>query len=495
MRAAQLIAASTWCLCAGCTVGPNYLQPKAALPSHWISPLAGGEDTGTADLATWWTHFDDAQLSLLMDKAVGSNLTLRIAEERVREARAERDLAAGGAGPSIGASLAYSRNRYGKNGFPPLPPGTPLDFNLYNTGFDAAWELDLFGGTRRAVEAANAEVGATEYGRRDVLVTLLAEVARNYIGARGYQQRLAIARQNIAAQGDIVGLVRSRFDHGLSSDLDLQQATALLTATEALVPSLQTGFDQSVHHLAVLLGEAPGGLDAQMATVQSIPSTPPTVPVGLPSDLLLRRPDIQRAEREVAASSARIGEARAELFPKFSLTGAVGLDSLSTGNWIDYASRYWSAGPSLRWEIFEAGRIRANIRIQSAREQQALNAYQQTLLVALEEVENALVGYAREQTRRDALVRSERASDEALKLSTQLYRSGLADFLNVLESERGLYASQDALVQSDEAVSLDLVQLYKSLGGGWQPASKPTPSSEISPVARTSAHPSLRAQR
>ena len=215
----------------------------------------------------------------------------------------------------------------------------PLDYNLYNASFDAAWELDIFGGTRRAVESANAEIGAAEFGQRDVLVSLLAEVARNYIGARAYQQRLAITRQNIQVQQEILDLTSNRFQNGLSSDLDVQQATALLTATEAEVPSLETGFDQSVRHLAVLLGQPPGALQDEMSVEKPIPLTPPTVPVGLPSDLLQRRPDVQRAERELAAATARIGVAKADLFPKFSLTGIAGLETISAGNWFDYASR------------------------------------------------------------------------------------------------------------------------------------------------------------
>ena len=369
------------------------------------------------------------------------------------------------------------RNRYGGNGFPTLPPGSALDYNLYNAGFDAAWEIDIFGGARRAVEAANAEMGAAEYGRRDVLISLLAEVGRNYIGARGYQQRLAITRQNIQVQQKILDLTTNRFQNGLSSDLDVQQAAAVLADTEAQVPALETGFDQSVRHLSVLLGQPPGALLDAMSAEQPIPLTPPAVPVGLPSDLLQRRPDVQRAERDLAAATARIGVAKADLFPKFSLTGIAGLQSISANNWFDYASRYWSAGPTVQWELFEAGRIRANVRVQNARQEQALAGYQQTVLTALEDAENALTAYAREQVRRESLSQSVSANQQALDLSTQLYRSGLADFLHVLDSERSLYAAQDALVQSDQAVSLNLVQLYKALGGGWEKNAESTTAS------------------
>jgi NodT family efflux transporter outer membrane factor (OMF) lipoprotein len=301
-----------------------------------------------------------------------------------------------------------------------------------------------------------------------LLVSLLAEVARNYIAARGYQQRLAITFQNIQVQHEILDLTSNRFENGLSSDLDVQQAMALLTATEAEVPSLRTGFDQSVHHLAVLLGQSPGALMDEMSVEKPIPLTPPTVPVGLPSNLLQRRPDVQRSERELAAATARIGAAKADLFPKFSLTGFAGVESTSTGNLFDYASRYWSAGPTVQWELFQAGSIRANVRVQNARHEQALDTYQQTVLVALEDAENAITAYAREQTRRESLSQSVQADEQALELSTQLYNNGLTDFLHVLDSERSLYAAQDALVQSDQAVSINLVQLYKALGGGWQ---------------------------
>jgi NodT family efflux transporter outer membrane factor (OMF) lipoprotein len=469
MKIAIVMAAMFLALLAGCAVGPDYHSPKAsASAQQWTSPLVGGETNGPADLATWWKNFGDTNLDSLVTMAVQSNLTLRIAEAHVREARAERDVASGSFWPSVGTSGSYSRNRFGQNGFPPLPAGTPLDYNLYNASFDATWELDIFGGTRRTIEAANAKTGAALFSQRDVLVSLLAEVARNYIAARGYQQRLAITMQNIQVQQEILNLTSNRFENGLSSDLDVQQATALLTATEAELPSLKTGFDESVHHLAVLLGQPPGALMDEMSVEKPIPLTPPVVPVGLPSDLLQRRPDVQKSERELAAATARIGAAKADLFPKFSLTGFAGLESISTANFFNYASRYWSAGPTVQWEIFQAGSIRANVRVQNARQEQALDVYEQTVLVALEDAENALTAYAREQTRRESLSQSVQANEQALELSTQLYNNGLTDFLHVLDSERSLYAAQDALVQSDQTVSLNLVQLYKALGGGWK---------------------------
>ncbi|HEV2319086.1 MAG TPA: efflux transporter outer membrane subunit, partial [Verrucomicrobiae bacterium] len=281
------------CLYAGCAVGPNYQRPQTRAPREWTSHLAGGETNAPVNLAEWWKKFGDTNLDSLMVTAEQSNLTLRIAEARVRQARFEKSVIAGGLWPSIGASAAYSRNRYGAHGFPPLGGfHIPLGYNLYNANFDAAWELDIFGGTRRAVEAANAQIGAAEFGERDVLISLLAEVARNYIIARAFQQRLGIARDNIQVEQEVLDLATNRFENGLGSDLDVQQARALLNATAAQVPSLQTGFDESVYHLAVLLGQAPDALTDRMSKKEPIPLTPPLVPVGLPSALLERRPDV-----------------------------------------------------------------------------------------------------------------------------------------------------------------------------------------------------------
>ena len=458
-------------LLAGCAVGPNYEPPKISTQSQWTSPLNGGETNSPVALAQWWKSFGDTNLDLYIATAIQSNLILRVAEARVREARAQKGIVSANLWPSLSGNGSYSRNHRSVHTFPnsfPSLHGVPVDYNLYEANFDAVWELDVFGGTRRAVEAASAQIGAAEYGQRDVLVSVLAEVARYYISARAYQQRLAIARDNIRVEQDVLDLTSNRFESGLNGNLDVQQAKAVLTATEAQVPSLQTGFDESVYSLAVLLGQPPGALVEEMSVTNRIPLTPPLVPVGLPSDLLLRRPDVQKAERDLAAATAQIGVAKADLFPKFSLTGLAGFQSVSSDNWFDYASRYWSAGPTMQWELFEAGSIVANIHVQNARQEEALNTYQQTVLVALKDTENALTAYAREQVRRESLTQSVAANEQALEVSTQLYKSGLTDFVRVLDSETSLYTAQDAQVQSDQTVSLDLVQLYKALGGGWQ---------------------------
>jgi multidrug efflux system outer membrane protein len=473
----------------GCAVGPDYHPPNTSAPSQWTSSLAGGETNNPVNLAQWWKSFGDTNLDALMTTAIQSNLTLRIAKARVREARAQKGIVSGSLWPSLGSSAGYSRNLYGKNEFPPLTGlGIPLDYNLYNADFDAAWELDIFGGTRRAVQAANAEIGAEEYDQRDVLISLLAEVARDYISARAYQQRLSITHDNIKVEQNVLDLTGNRFENGLGSDLDVEQAKALLEATEAEVPSLETGFDESVYQLSVLLGQPPGTLLDEMSAKRDIPLTPPLVPVGLPSDLLQRRPDVQKAERKLAAATAQIGVAKADLFPKFSLTGLAGLQSVSANNWFNIASRYYSVGPTVQWDLFEAGSIVANIHVQNARQEEALDQYRQTVLVALEDTENALTAYAREQVRRKSLARSVDANQQALELAAQLYKSGLTDFLRVLDSETTLYSAQDALVQSDQTVSLDLVQLYKALGGGWQNEINSIPQMEESRAGGSDEH-------
>jgi outer membrane protein, multidrug efflux system len=484
MRSSWLaaITTTTLILLGGCSVGPDYHPPVLNLPAHWSEPLTGGETNRVASLADWWKVFNDPELNSLITRAVQGNLQLRVAQARVREALAQRGVTAAAWWPSVNASGSYDRDRLTGNYFLPLPADVPLNYNWYQAGFDASWELDVFGGTRRAVQAANAAIAAAEFSHRDVLVTLLAEVARYYFEARSFQQRLAIARRNIASQQNALNLTRDRYRAGLSSELDVEQASALLASTEAQVPTLESSLRASIHHLSVLLAEPPGTQLPEPAPDGSLPSPPPPVPVGLPSDLLLRRPDVRQAERQLAAATARIGVAKSDLFPKFSLTGAAGFESVSASSWFTPDSRFWTAGPTITWRIFDAGRIRANIRVQNARQEQALASYEQTVLTAFEDVENALVAYAKEQVRFQSLQASDNAERRALNLSLDLYKNGLADFLRVLDSERSLYSTEDALVQSQKTVSENLIALYKALGGGWAAGPGPAaPSATRSP--------------
>jgi NodT family efflux transporter outer membrane factor (OMF) lipoprotein len=451
------------------SVGPDYHKPATKAPVQWTEPLAGGETNGAAATAAWWKNFHDAELDSLITRAVSSNLDLRIAQSRVREARAQYSGAFANLWPTVDAGGGYSRVRASEH----LPVLGSLHLpsygdDLHVAGFDAAWEIDVFGGKRRAVEAAKAQLSGAEFGQRDVLVTLLGEVARNYVELRGYQERLAIAHQNIEAQEKSLAITQNRFTNGLATDLDVQQALTVLSTTRAAVPTFESLIQVTTHGLEVLLGQQPGTLQTELADAAPIPSQPPRVPVGLPSELLLRRPDLSRAERQLAAATANIGVAKSDLFPKFYLTGLAGLESASADDWFTSGSRFWSAGPTVQWRIFDAGRIRANIKVKNAQQEQALAAYEQTVLTAFEEVENNLVLYAKEQTRRRSLEDAVTASQKSLNTAIRLYASGLTDFIHVLDAERSLYSAQDALAQSDRTVSANLIALYKSLGGGWE---------------------------
>jgi len=477
-------------LVGGCAVGPNYQRPAISAPTQWSAPLVGGETNAPASLTAWWKNFRDPELNSLIHRAVQSNLDLRIAQARVREVRAQSGIAVAGLLPTVDSSGSYARTETSHHqpvlGSIPVPASVPFNNDVYQAGFDASWEIDVFGGKRRAVESARAEVAASEFGQRAALVTLLGEVARNYIDVRGYQRRLAIANENVEAQSRALAITRDRFSQGLTSDLDVQQAAALLATTKAEVPSLQTALQVSIHRLGVLLGQPPRTLAAELTNARPIPVAPPQIPVGLPSQLLLRRPDVQRAERQLAAATANIGVARADLFPKFYLTGVAGFESVSASDWFTAGSRFWSAGPTVQWRIFDAGRIRANLKVQNARQEAALAAYEQTALAAFEDVENSLVAYANEQIRRQSLEDAVASSRKSLDLANKLYASGLTDFLQVLDAERSLYQAQDALVQSDRSVSTDVVALYKSLGGGWETFElQPAPSlAENAPTSR-----------
>jgi NodT family efflux transporter outer membrane factor (OMF) lipoprotein len=442
--------------------------------------MTGGETNGSVLVDAWWKHFKDAELDSLVERAVRSNLDLKIAAARVREARSQYQMTSADFWPTAGASGSYERQLQSKNqpliGSLPLPSNVPFENNVYQAGFDASWEIDVFGGTRRGTEAGKAKAAAAELGRRDTLVTLLGEVARNYVEERGYQRRLKIVHQNVAAQEEILAITQDRLNHGLASNLDVQQAATVAAATRAEIPTLETDLRTSIHRLGVLLGQPPGTLLEELSAEAPIPAAPLEVPVGLPSELLLRRPDVQKAERELAAATAQIGVATAELFPKFSLTGAAGFQSVSAGDWFSSGSRFWSLGPTVQWRIFDAGHIRANIKVQNARQEQALANYEKTVLTSFEDVENALVAYAQEQVRRRSLEDAAKSSQESLRLANQLYANGLANFINVLDAERSLYQAQDQFVKSERTVTLNLIRLYKALGGGCEMRAPPESS-------------------
>jgi len=421
-----------------------------------------------SDLTEWWGTFNDPVLNQLIIEAVDSNLDIKKAEARIREARAAVVISRSDFFPQVVTEAAYTRTRASDNarsssdgsGSSRSPP------NLYEAGFDATWEIDIFGGTRRGVEAAQENFQAEVESRRDMLISLISEVAQNYILLRGTQREWAIADRNIAAQRETLDLQKLRFEAGLANDLTVAQAEAQLRTTSAQLPPLETTISQAIFRLGILLGQPPGYLLNQLTAPAPMPVGPSIVHPGVPADLLRRRPDIRRAERQLAAATANIGVAMADFFPKLDLFGTVSYRSKESGNIFGNDSLYWTTGPNISWNIINWYAVLANVQIQNARQEEALLTYKQTVLQALADVENALTAYRQEQSRRDDLIEGARANHRALDLANQLNQAGVVDFLNVLIAQRAVFESEDQLVQSERAVSGNLVALYKALGGG-----------------------------
>jgi multidrug efflux system outer membrane protein len=464
----------------GCVVGPQYRPPKVQMPGQWTGVASTDNSSiatsGVASVAEWWKNFQDPVLDSLIDRAVKSNLGLQQAQSRILQARASRKIAGAGLQPSIDASASNTTS--GSTGNTSTVGSSSSTRNLFQAGLDAAWEMDFFGGVRRGIEAAEANLQAAVEDSRDVMVTLTAEVALDYIQLRGYQQEIAIAQKNLEDQRETAEITRKRFGVGFASGLDVANAEAQVATTQSQIPLLETSAQQTIYALSVLLGLEPSALLAELSPAGTIPSTPPTVPAGLPSDLLERRPDILRAEAQFHAAVAQVGVATADLFPKFNLTGSGGLQSLTQGSLGSVASGIWSLGPSVSFSIFNGGKIRANIKVQQEAAQQALLAYRQTVLTALQDVESALIAYAKDQQHRTALADAVKSNETAVDLSMKLYTAGEIEFLNLLTTQRNLYTSEDALVQADRAIDADLIALYKALGGGWQAQPNQSPETK-----------------
>ncbi|MBI5506799.1 MAG: efflux transporter outer membrane subunit [Deltaproteobacteria bacterium] len=460
---------------AACTVGPDYRRPDLAVSPTWSRPAsadlsqsAGATDTATGepsqatttpepqrDLAQWWKRFADSTLTSLVERAVKSNVDVEVAEARVRQAVASRRIASSQLWPSLDASAATSA-------------GTGADNSTLLAS--AGYLLDLFGGVRRSVEAADADIQASIEERHAVLLALVGEVASTYIELRGSQSAIATLRQNLATQQETWDLTKARRSVGLASDLDVERARAQAAGTSAALSPLESIREQSVHRLGVLLGGQPAALTGELRAQAAIPSAPSQILVGVPADLLRRRPDLRRAERELAAATARVGAATADLYPRFTLTGSVGLASASLDDLLKSGSRLTTLSPSIVWPVFAGGAIRGAIRVRDAQQEEALARYEATLLAALEDVENAFVRHTREQLRRRDLEEAVDANREAAELARRLYSNGLVGFLDVLVAERSLVESESRLVDSQTAVSTTLVAIYVALGGGWEEA-------------------------
>ena len=451
--------------------GPNVRAQTEESTKTWAATSFRGVSTKQPPNADWWNSFHDEELTRLIRRGVANNLDLRLAAARVDEARAARGVAKSAFYPSVGVTTSAERLR---ERVPVFNPSTntaafhPVELNNFQLGFDSAWEIDVFGRIRNDVKAASANVRSAEENRRDVLVVLLAEIARSYSDLRGFQLRLEIAEENIRTEEDTVHLTKTRAAAGLATQLDVSRAVAELETTNAVVPSLRSAIAASIHRISVLLGQEPAALENELETSAPVPVVPPEVPVGLPSDLLKRRPDVRRADDEIAVAAANVKAAKADYFPKFTFLGSAGRQatqlhdlSLSLGN-------FFAVGPAISIPIFTGGRIRSNIAVQNVRWKQAQILYQSTVLNSLEETEDALVNYSQEQERRDRLQAAVSQNQTALELSRELYTSGLGDFLAVLDAQRQLYGNEDLLAQSQTAVTTNLIALYKALGGGWE---------------------------
>jgi len=474
-----LIVGLALCLVAGsgCAVGPDYRPPETKVPKDWdgqnvVTPALPSKTTlDPVELVEWWNAFNDPTLSSLVEMAVRANLDVRLAEARIRQARAARGVVGAPLWPQLGSSALYQRSQgsseVGGGGAIATVGGLR---NLWQAGLDATWEIDIFGGTRRNVEAATADLRAAEEDRRDVLITLVGDVGSNYINLRGFQQQIDIARRNLKAQKHNAAIIQKRHDAGFVGGLDVANSRAQVATTEATIPVFESSARAAIYSLGVLLGREPAALAQDLAKAAPIPPTPLSIPVGLPSELLRRRPDIRRAEARIHAATARIGVATADLFPKFNLAGSFGLSASDVARLDKWTSNFWSWGPSVTWPIFAGGRIYYNIKVQDALTEQALLTYEKTVLTALKDVETALVAYAKQQETRKSLSEAVVNNRKAVDLAMTLYLAGKSDFLNVLIAQRSLFTTEDALAQSTRTVDTNLIALYKALGGGWEKA-------------------------
>lgn len=466
-RAFLLAALAT--LLTACAVGPTYVKPDTRVAASFNTLNAATYSSEPA-LETFWTQFGDETLNRLIAESLAANHDLRIAQARFAEARAARGEARLDLAPTVTASAGYTQRRLAQS--ERVGP-VPRETELYDAGFDAYWELDFFGGVRRGVEARNAEVGAAEANLRDAQTIVIAEVARTYFELRGQQSQLGVARRNVDNQAETLKLTRVRLDAGRGTELDTSRAQAQLSATLASIGPLEAAVARSIHRLSVLTGREPSAWSVALTPVQELPALPPIVAVGNPADLLRRRPDIRVTERNLAAATARIGVAVADLFPKVTFIGSIGYAADRSDGLGDSGTNTHLIAPFISWAAFDLGRVRAQIAGARARNEASLALYEQTVLRALEETEDALVTHARTRERLEHIAESERASRTAAQLARARYDGGMVDFLEVLDAERTLLAAEDSLAQTRTATATSLIAVYKALGGGWEGAPRP----------------------
>jgi multidrug efflux system outer membrane protein len=457
------------CFGIGPKLGPDYSTPKLQMQDSWHQEITKGLEDGEANLQTWWTVLNDPVLNRLIERADQGNLQLKETFARIKEARANRGIEAGERFPDLNATGDARRMRSPHTFRPPTTQKSRTD-DFFKFGGEGSWEIDFWGRIDRSIESADASLEASMEDYRDVLVVLYADVSTNYVEVRALQDRIKYVRGNIETQRKSLQLTKDRFDAGLAPDLDVQQAELNLARTESTLPTLRMQLVQTINRLGVLLGEHPGALHDELVKPASIPKPSAQITVGLPVGLLRQRPDIRQAERELAAQTALIGVAKADLYPSFSLFGTFQVAANDFSDIFDYSqSKMHRFGPSFRWNIFDGGRVRNQIRAEDARTEQALVRYEQTVLDALEDVENAMISYIQEGIRRNALERSVKAARKSTDLVRTLYISGLTGFQNVQEMERFQFEQEDQFAESEGKVVQNLISIYRSLGGGWSP--------------------------
>ncbi|CAH2604103.1 Efflux transporter outer membrane subunit [Rhodovastum atsumiense] len=493
---ARHAAIATLLLLSACAVGPDFERPIPWWnPAAWFSdpsPAAGDASEAVAEPVDphWWRIFGDPDLTRLEQRLGDANLDVRVAGIRLMQARAAVGVAQAAGLPSVNGNASYTREQLSQKGVLSLSPGANAasqanglpgagasvqnpglfaPFDLFQYGFDASWEIDFWGRVRRSVESADASLTAAQDARRDTLVTATAELARAYVQLRGVQRRIEITRQNLGIAQQSLVLTRQRAVGGLTTDLDVANAAAQVSSTASQIPPLEAQQAQLINAIGFLLGEAPAALAGELVPPRAIPPVPPRVPVGLPSELARRRPDIRRAEAQLHAATAEVGVAVADFYPRLTLSASAAVQGVQFRDLADWGhAGTYALGPSVTLPVFEGGRLRRTLELRQAQQQEAAVLYQRTVLNALHEVDNALSAYAAEQRRRAELERAVAQNRRALALARDRYAQGVADFLQVLDVQRNLLAAEQQLTDSTTSVSTNLVQIYKALGGGWE---------------------------
>lgn len=481
---------------AGCMVGPQYQKPEIAMPAQFEEVL--GEAT-EEDLSEWWKQFNDPILDELIQVSLNQNYDLQIALEKIEQTRAQYRIERSHLWPEIDLNATAARSGISQNFIPPpstLPAGGsgffPNFLNVFQVGFDAIWELDLFGKFRREKNTAHALWEASKEDYQSVLISVISEVAVHYIGIRALQTKIELIKEKIAADEKELVITQSLWEVGLDNELQITQLVSRIETDRAELPILETSFKQTVYALAYLLGQPPEGLVERFSERRPIPMAEGKLPVGIPSDLLRRRPDVRSAERQLAAATEQTGSAIADYFPRFALTGIsfgnqnkigslAGFESYKPSKLFESASRMFSLGVGMNWDLIDFGRVRASVDVKKSLQRQALMTYEQTVIASLKDVESALVAYFDEQDRKESLLKKVEADRSTWKITQDLFKVGLASEITVIEAERGFLDSKKALVESEQALAGDLIGIYKAVGGNWftETSGKTTPHLQV----------------